>query len=77
MYKRQVITTRPKKPKQANLHGYYECYVDGGMYERYVRNGVATKPKAVTKCKFQPPGNISFLILIPTGRLFIQIWSLI
>ena len=30
----KVITTRPKKPKQANLHGYYECYVDGGMYER-------------------------------------------
>lgn len=28
----KVITTRPKKPKQANLHGYYECYVDGGMY---------------------------------------------
>lgn len=66
----KVITTRPKKPKQANLHGYYECYVDGGMYERYVRNGVATKPKAVTKCKFQPPGNISFFNINTCGPAF-------
>ena len=53
----KVITTRPKKPKQANLHGYYECYV-------------ATKPKAVTKCKFQPPGNISFFNINTYGPAF-------
>lgn len=40
------------------------------MYERYVRNGVATKPKAVTKCKFQPPGNIFIFNINTYGPAF-------
>lgn len=58
----KVITTRPKYKKQSVSHGYFECYkTGGGMYQRTVRDEVATEPKAVaSECVFTPPSGISY-----------------
>ncbi len=58
----KVITTRPKYKKQSVSHGYFECYkTGGGMYQRTVRDEVATAPTSVAdECVFTPPSGISF-----------------
>ncbi len=56
----KVITTRPEKPKQTNMHGYFECYVDGGLKQRYVRNGASTPLESVAQCHFEPISGVAF-----------------
>lgn len=58
----KVITTRPEKPKQTNMHGYFECYVDGGtLKQRYVRNGASTPVESVgSECHFEPISGVAF-----------------
>jgi len=56
----KVFTTRPKPKKQINSHGYYECYLNGGLKQRYIREGVETPEKSVGTCTFEPPTGIAF-----------------
>ncbi len=57
----KVVTTRPKRPVQENIHGYFECYVvGGGLQQRYNRDGVETPVQSVSKCLFEPIAGVSF-----------------
>lgn len=52
----KVITTRPKPMAQTTPHGYYECYNDSGLKQRYVREGAENaQEQAVSQCIFEPP----------------------
>lgn len=57
----KVITTRPKPPKQTTAHGYFECYLNGGLWQRTVIDGVATEPKSMgSQCQFKPQTGVAF-----------------
>lgn len=57
----KVITTKPKPRRQSIAHGYFECYIDGGLKQRMVQNGVPTEPKNMSgSCKFTPVNGVSF-----------------
>lgn len=66
----KIITTKPKPPKQVNSHGYYECYVNGGLNQRYVRDGIGTALQSVATCTFEPPGSIAFFNINTYGPVY-------
>lgn len=66
----KVITTRPKPRKQVNAHGYYECYINGSLKQRYVREGVAENVENVSQCTFKPPVNIAFYNINTYGSTY-------
>ncbi len=61
----KVITTKPKPKKQVNTHGYFECYRKdgGGLFQRYVREGVPTEEESVSICTFEAPTGVGFFNL--------------
>ena len=57
----RVMTTRQKPQVQENPHGYYECYVNGGLTEHRVDMGRTTiQPHGVASCVFNPPKGLPF-----------------
>ncbi len=61
----KIITTKPKPKKQINIHGYFECYrkESGTLYQRYVREGIATEEESVSVCTFEAPTGVGFFNL--------------
>lgn len=66
----KIITTKPKSQKQVNSHGYYECYVDGGYKQRYVRDEIATIVENVSTCTFDPPSGLAFFNINTYGGTY-------
>ena len=61
----KIITTKPKKEVQANRHGYFECYYDGGVLKQKRSDGsYAGEPiNAGNACTFTPPTGIAFVLI--------------
>ena len=61
----KIITTKPKKEVQANKHGYFECYYDGGVLKQKHSDGsYAGEPtNAGSACTFTPPSGIAFALI--------------
>ena len=56
----KIVTHRPKRPVQENIHGYFECYYNGGLKQKYVRDGVESPVQSVSTCLFEPTAGVSF-----------------
>lgn len=58
----KVITTKPRTKEQANPHGYYECYIDGGELKQHyaLENGKGSTENAGARCTFKPQTGVAF-----------------
>ena len=69
----KVITTKPKPIKASYPHGYFECYLDGGvMKQRYVRENIpdSDNPPVVDVCEFEPPFGAAYFNINAYGSAY-------
>lgn len=62
----KIITTKPKKEVQANKHGYFECYYDGGVLKQKRSDGSYAGEATIASgnvCTFTPPKGIAFALI--------------
>ena len=68
----KVITIKPKPQKITNPHGYFECYLDGGVHKQAnAREEVVFEPVTTgSSCTFEPPKGVAFFNMNTYGRAY-------
>ena len=62
----KIISTKPKSENITYIHGFFECYTDGGrVMQKLAQENAVTTPKAAPggTCTFTPPKGIDFVII--------------